>query len=150
MMEDIDSDLTTPPNRSIDPDEEIVVRAPRAADAPAGPYGHDDACEEAVRVEVEDGRIVVPWTGIKKKAYDYYHIPDDVDDIDMDRVTLYGGDIHAEADLDDGAMVEMVRQSGSWTLHYFPDPGPTDRDILHWRDAPDPCHGTRKAEEGDV
>lgn len=150
MMGDTDSDLTTPPNRSIDPDEEIVVRAPRAADAPTGPHGDDDACEEAVRVEVEDGRIVVPWTGIKKEAYDYHDIPDDVNSIDMDRVTLYDGDIHAEADLGDGALVEMVWVSGSWTLHYFSDPGPADRDILHWRDAPDPCHGTRKAGEGDV
>jgi hypothetical protein len=149
MVETTD-DLTTPPNRSIDPDEKIVVRAPRAADAPTGPYGHGDAAEEGVRVEVEDGRIVVPWTGIKKKAYDYHRIPDDVDDIDMDRITLADGDIHAEADLDDGALIELVRESGSWTLHYFDEPGPRDGEIVHWRDAPDPCHGTRKAGEGGI
>ena len=95
---------------------------------PIGQYG-EVAAEEGLRVGIGDEEIVVPWTGVKLGGIDYHgDIPAD---IDMDRLTLVDGRVHAEADVDD-AIVELApdynfataefRGYGRWSAERFDDP----------------------------
>jgi hypothetical protein len=97
-----------------------------------------DGCEEAIEVSVDGETAHVPWTGIRRAAYDFRR--DVPEEFDADRIRLVDGRIHAEADVD-GGLVEVIPEYGHpefrgyerWELHFFADPIETGHEIVHER-----------------
>lgn len=89
-----------------------------------GPYGDDEPYCEHLRVEVDGEIVKVPITDVRKAAYDYHGGENIPDVVTFSRVTVDGDELHAEAWLKDGSLVELVKMGvgDSWTMHHFEDP----------------------------
>ena len=98
--------------------------------------------DESLLVEIDEEQISIPWTSVRLAGIDYHG--DVPDDLDMDRLTLVDGRIHAEADLDDGAIVELLpdynaataefRGYERWTAERFDDPVASDGGVVYQRE----------------
>lgn len=102
-----------------------------------GTYG-DQGCEQTLHVVVEDEDVYVPFDGVRIGGYDYHgNVPDR---FDVDRIILYDGHVHAEADVE-GGVVELIpnynsstakfRGYDSWDLEMF-DAETTQRGTVVW------------------
>ena len=82
------------------------------------PYG------EHVVIVVDGDEHRVPVTGVRRAAYDVLgEVPESVD---MDVIYADGDELHAEAHLDDGSVVELYNSPWGrdpWTLERFEDGG---------------------------
>jgi|APHM01.1.fsa_nt_gi hypothetical protein len=95
-------------------------------------------CDEAIEVTVDGETAHVPWTGVRRVAYDYRgKVPHK---FDVDRIRLVDGRIHAEADVD-GGLVEVIPEYGHptfrsydrWELEFFSDPIDVAHPVVHRR-----------------
>jgi len=72
----------------------------------------DRGCDETLHVRIDEEDVYVPFTGVRRRAYDYHgDVPVTVD---MDRVIVYDGRIHAVADVD-GGVVELIPEYNTAT-----------------------------------
>ena len=90
-----------------------------------GPYG-EPGCDETMHVIIDGEDVFVPWTGVRPGAYDYFDW--DTDRFDVDRIVLYNGHIHADADAKDESIelypefstaTSEFRGYDSWSLEVF-------------------------------
>lgn len=122
-------------------DDEQQIEVIGTVSEPIGQYG-EVAAEAGLRVEIDGKEIVVPWTGIKLGGIDYYG--DVPNDLDMDRLMLVDGRVHAEADVGDGAIVELIpdynaatsefRGYERWEAQQFDDPIEGDGTVVYERE----------------
>lgn len=100
--------------------QKIAVHGVEQQTTETGPYGDEDPCEEFLVLDVNGESERVPITGVRAAAFDYRGgVPDT---IDFDTVLVDGDEIHAEAWLDDGSLVELYREHGTWMMERFDDP----------------------------
>lgn len=79
-----------------------------------GQYG-DRGCDETLHVRIDGEDVFVPFTGVRKHAYDYFgDVPETVD---MNRVIVHDGRIHAESDVP-GGVVELIPDYNSVTAEF--------------------------------
>jgi len=105
-----------------------------------GPYG-EKGCDETMHV-VHDGEdVYVPFNGVRASGYDYHgSVPNT---FDVDRIVVYNGHIHAEADFE-GGIIEIVpdynhatakfQSYEKWTLEKFDADTPSDSQVVWERD----------------
>lgn len=127
--------------------EQIKIVGP-TTEHTTGPYG-EQGCDETMHVVIDGEDVYVPWTGVRPSGYDFHgSVPDR---FDVDRIVLYDGHIHADADVAGGS-VEVIpdyneataefRGYESWTLEFFQTEDDTDPeavydDIIHERNQED-------------
>jgi hypothetical protein len=103
-----------------------------------GPYGDDDAYRGHVIVEVDGTRTEVPVDGVQISAFDRMSAGSSFDGrlperVDVDRITADGDELHAEAMLSDGAVVELFwDRNGNIIIQGFGPEDPADFPPLVW------------------
>jgi len=110
------------------------------AEHTTGPYG-EKGCDETMHV-VHDGEdVYVPFNGVRASGYDYHgSVPNT---FDVDRIVVYNGHIHAEADVE-GGIVELCpdynnatakfQSYDKWTLEAFDADAPSDSKVVWERE----------------
>lgn len=104
-----------------------------------GPYG-EQGCDEALHVRIDGEDVYVPWTGVRPSGYDFHgSVPDR---FDVDRIVLYDGHIHGDADIEDGSVeiipnygmaTAMFRGYDRWELEVFEEDESTDPAVVYDR-----------------
>lgn len=117
------------------------VTAEVTSDETTGPSG-EQLCAETLHVEVAGEEAHVPWTDVTSSATDCRgEVP--AEPFDVDRIILYDGHIHAEADAGDGTVVELVpeydararfKSYAAWELRAFDADEPSDGTVVYERD----------------
>lgn len=108
-----------------------------------GPYG-DKGCKRALHVVHEGEDVYVPWDGVLPYRYDFRGgMPDT---LDVDRILIYDGHVHAEADVE-GGVVEVMpdynsataqfRGYDSWMLEKFDGDTTQDGVVVYEREEED-------------
>lgn len=99
-----------------------------------------EGCEETMHVTVDSEDVYVPYDAVNPAAYDYYGtVPDE---LEVDRILVVDGVIHAEADVD-GGVVELVpdyntgtgefRGYDAWEFQQFDDDTVQEGTVVHER-----------------
>jgi len=115
----------------------------RTDEQTTGPYG-SEGCKATLHVTIDGEDVYVPFDGVKRSAYDYHgDVPETVD---VDRIILCNGNIHAEADTE-GGFVELTpdyntataefKGYDSWELHAFDEGTTQDGDVVWEREEVD-------------
>lgn len=88
-----------------------------------GKYPYD----EALIVAFGSTTKQIPITNIQLSAYGCYgpSLDYSIETVNIDRVTVDGGNLFGEAELADGAVLDLFQEldSGRWCFHHWPDGG---------------------------